>query len=151
MARLAAVTSGCPVEFELSLTNVDKSHLSSRDVAGRLQQFSDECVWLTRAATFEEKAKLFPNCTFVIGADTAIRLFEARYYEDTSSIDRVITNIRKQGCRFLVFGRTIRDQFVTSSSISIPDHMRDLFDSVSRDHFHMDVSSTVMRRISGKK
>jgi len=42
-------------------------------------------VELTRAPTFREKARVLPGCTFVIGADTARRLVDPRYYEGSQA------------------------------------------------------------------
>ncbi len=55
MAEIARKRLGVPVEFEISIENVDKLPLDYLEIARRLEQFSrDEVVWLTRAATFDE-------------------------------------------------------------------------------------------------
>jgi hypothetical protein len=67
--------------FEISVTNVDKPPLAGETVRHRLAQFAWKSpVELTRAPTFVEKSRLFPGTTFVVGADTAERLFGAQYY-----------------------------------------------------------------------
>ena len=47
----------------------------------RVAQFAEVGpVWLTRAATFAEKAALFPGAAFVLGWDTAVRVIDPKYY-----------------------------------------------------------------------
>src|SRR5207245_1087635 len=106
MARLAAERLGLTVEHEISILNVDKPPLDFIEMQRRLEQFTDdERLWYTRAATFVEKAALFPGCTFVVGADTIARIAEAKYYgHDGQARDRAIAAIAAAGCRFLVFG-----------------------------------------------
>lgn len=145
MAKIASEKCGLDVEFELSLTNVDKPPLTLSEVSQRVRQFASVCVWLTRAPTFHEKASLFPKCTFVLGADTAIRLFGERYYV-AQSVDQAMARIRTHGCRFLVFGRSINGQFVAPASIPIPPDYRDMFEFVSPDTFQLDLSSSEIRR-----
>ncbi|OYV85503.1 MAG: hypothetical protein B7Z73_13455, partial [Planctomycetia bacterium 21-64-5] len=84
MARLAAARVGLPVEHELSIVNVDKPPIDFIEMQKRAAQFGDdEPLWLTRAATFVEKAVLFPATTFVVGADTLSRIANPRYYGGT--------------------------------------------------------------------
>ncbi len=76
LARIAEEFRKQPVAFEISVTNVDKPPLAAETVRQRLAQFAWKApVELTRAPTFVEKSRLFPGTTFVIGADTAERLF----------------------------------------------------------------------------
>ena len=83
LARVAEELRQQPVAFEISVTNVDKPPLSGETVRHRLAQFAGKSpVELTRAPTFVEKSRLFPGTTFVIGADTAERLFAPKYYGD---------------------------------------------------------------------
>ncbi len=69
MARLAGQLLRRPVVLELSLQNADKPPLDYLSLAERLQTVpNDWAVVLTRAATFVEKAHLFPGAVFVVGA-----------------------------------------------------------------------------------
>jgi hypothetical protein len=82
LAEVAASILGAPVDFELSVLNVDKPPLSAEEILRRAGQFTNRVyLWITRAPTFAEKAELFPEATFVIGADTAERLVSPRYYQ----------------------------------------------------------------------
>src|SRR5947208_8361972 len=83
LARVAEEVRQQPLAFELSVTNVDKPPLASEAVRHRLAQFAwTSPVQLTRAPTFVEKSRLFPGTTFVVGVDTAERLFGPKYYGD---------------------------------------------------------------------
>jgi hypothetical protein len=83
LARVAEELRQQPLAFEISVTNVDKPPLAGETVRHRLAQFAWKSpVELTRAPTFVEKSRLFPGTTFVVGADTAERLFGPKYYGD---------------------------------------------------------------------
>lgn len=101
---------------------------------------------LTRAATFVEKARLAPGCTFVVGVDTLERIGDPRYYDcDAARRDEAIEQIAAQGCRFLVFGRSVGDRFQTSADAKVPAALRALCDDVPESDFRVDVSSTELR------
>ncbi len=69
------------MEWEISVRNVDKPPLDYLEIGQRVAQIpADEEVWLTRAATFDEKSRLFPGATFIVGVDTLQRIVEPRYY-----------------------------------------------------------------------
>jgi hypothetical protein len=145
LAEIASVRLGHPAAFELSITNVDKPALDRDEIERRLRQFDHRPVWLTRAPTFVEKARLFPGVVFVVGADTAERILSPRYYRDTS-LDAALSEMRSQGCRFLVAGRVATDgRFVSLDNLSLSPGQRDLFDAIPPDVFRMDLSSTQLR------
>ena len=81
MAEIAAGILGARVAFEISIANVDKLPLDFIDVDERSRQFAaEQNLFLSRAPTFVEKARLFPGATFVVGADTMERIGQPRYY-----------------------------------------------------------------------
>ena len=145
MAALAKQTFGSPVDFELSIANVDKPSLTLEEVMERIKQFPEARLWITHAATFLEKASLFPNSRFVIGADTAIRLFDHKYYSKPAAVVEAIRAIEKNGCRFVVFGRKIDERFAKPQDLAIPAAASHLFDWVPEEDFRVDVSSTEIR------
>ena len=148
LAEVAERLTGMPAAYELSVTNVDKPELPNDEVRRRLDQFVGLApVWLTRAPRFADKAKLFPGAAFAIGADTALRLVDARYHEnDEQRLQEALRFIRDQGCRFLVAGRAdAAGGYVGIEDISIPADYRDLFGAIPADAFHMDISSTKLR------
>jgi hypothetical protein len=152
MSALARRRLARPVEYELSIANVDKPPLDYVELAARCAQFAvDESVWLTRAPTFVEKSRCFPSSTFIVGADTIARIAELRYYAGnsaaakTASRDEAIAQIAGRGCRFLVFGRQCDASFESLDTIEIPPALRELCDGVGEADFRADISSTEIR------
>ncbi len=148
LAGTAAAKLGCPVHFELPLVNADKAPLTIAETQRRLAQFAGLApVFLTRAPLFSQKARLFPRSVFVIGADTAARLLEPRFYDDDpAQLLASLEEIRQAGCRFLVAGRRQGGRFVTLDSLPIPAGYRDLFSGLAEAEFRVDISSTELRR-----
>jgi hypothetical protein len=152
LADVAAALLGDPVAFELSILNVDKPPLTETELLRRLERFTgNQPVWVTRAATFEEKARLFPQAVFVVGADTAARIVAERYYgESVQTMHAALDGIARQGCRFLVAGRVDHHgRFVELEQLSIPPNYAALFQAISRDAYQFDISSTRLRDAAG--
>lgn len=134
------------VAYELSVTNVDKSPLPTAAVVSRLSQFKNEApVILTQAATFLEKARLWPGVMFVIGSDTARRIVDQRYYPKNISITDALAELRSLNSHFLVAGRLEANQFVELSDLDLAPYETDLFEAVPADELRMDISSTELR------
>ena len=144
--RLGAGTGAAAgAAFELAIVNPDKPPLSPEDTAARLAGFAgDETVWLTRAPTFPEKARIFPGATFAVGVDTIARIAEPRYYGGREGLARAIALLGR--CRFLVFGRRAGTAFETLESAVLPEALRALCDGISEADFRADVSSTELRQ-----
>lgn len=150
LTQFAARRFAQSVAFELSVANVDKPDLSPEEVLRRLEQFRGVGpVFVTRAPRIEEKAALFPGCTFVVGADTAARIVDLRYYDhEPANLARSLARIRELGCRFFVGGRLQTDgQFVEVGGVPIPEGHRDLFAGPDEREFRVDISSTEMRML----
>ena len=149
MLELAAARLRTAGAYELAILNPDKPPLTRDDTARRLARFADsEAVWLTRAPTFPEKARIFPGVAFAVGVDTIVRIAEPRYYGGPERLETAITVLGE--CRFLVFGRRAGSGFHTLGSISLPDSLRALCEGVSETDFRADVSSTELRRTRRK-
>ena len=145
MLALAAARLGAGGAYELAILNPDKPALSPGETARRLAGFSDaEAVWLTRAPTFPEKARIFPGATFVVGVDTIVRIAEPRYYGGPDGLAAALSLLGR--CRFLVFGRRTAAGFETLESVTLPAPLRALCDGVPEADFRADVSSTELRR-----
>jgi nicotinamide mononucleotide (NMN) deamidase PncC len=139
---------GAAVAAEISIENVDKPLLDSAEVRRRVGQFAaDDRVFVTRAATFREKARVFPGATFVIGVDTAERLVAAEYYGDNEvEMRAALSEVRAAGCRFLVAGRADQTgRFGTLADVAIPAEFAPLFSELPEARFRADVSSTEIR------
>jgi nicotinamide mononucleotide (NMN) deamidase PncC len=151
---LAAVSSqieGRPATFEITAINADKPPLAAAEIRRRLEQFIWQApVWLTRAPTFEEKASLFPGAVFVVGADTAERIVQPRFYQSSEvQMAEALGALRAKGCRFLVAGRVdSAGVFRGVEDLVIPPEWRDLFKGIPAELFRMDVSSTQLRECS---
>ena len=147
MAQIAAERLGRTVEYEISITNVDKPVLDLVEIQVRLAQFDVHTpVWLSRATTFVDKARIFPAATIIIGADTALRVGAVRYYEDQAARDTALATLAELQCRFLVFGRLINGHFQTLETSDLPLDVAKLCDGVAAEVFREDVASSTLRR-----
>jgi len=149
MMQIAKEIVGQPPAAELSILNVDKPPLDYIEIEHRLEQFPAEtAVYLTRAAGFEAKSRLFPGATFIVGADTLRRIAEPRYYGgDAAACRRAIEQIAARGCGFLVFGRDSGEGFVGLPDLELPETLRALCREVPSEDFREDISSTAQRRL----
>jgi nicotinamide mononucleotide (NMN) deamidase PncC len=162
MARIARQRLDLPIEFELSMHNVDKPPLDYLEMNERAEQFgTDETLWLTRAPTFEEKCRLFPDATFIVGADTIARIADPAYYGGSQrAMLAAIDRIAGSGGQFLVFGRTNDSEartaetddpisakgFQTIASLDLPPALSAMCTEVPESEFRADVSSTQLRK-----
>jgi hypothetical protein len=148
MIEIAREILRVPVAVEISIVNVEKPPLDYFEIERRVRQFPPEqTIWLSRAATFEEKSRLFPGATFVVGVDTLRRIAAPGFYgNDTAACQAAIGRIAGRGCRFLVFGRRMGTGFVRLSDLDLPDALRIICREVPADAFREDVSSTELRK-----
>jgi hypothetical protein len=148
MAEVAAAQTGGRVEFELSMENVEKPPLDFTEISRRLGQFSPpHTVWLTRAPTFLVKSELFPKATFVVGADTIVRIADPRYYnDDPAACTAAIDTIVRRDCRFLVYGRILAGGFRSLTELDLPPALRQICSQIPEEDFRDDISSTEIRR-----
>jgi hypothetical protein len=148
LARVAEEIRQQPLAFEISVTNVDKPPLAGETVRHRLAQFAWKSpVELTRAPTFVEKSHLFPGTTFVVGADTAERLFGPKYYgDDEVRMHMALEEIANSGGSFLVAVRLDAAGRVRAlNDIPVPRRYADLFTEIPEHRFRFDTSSSEIR------
>ncbi len=148
MAQAAEQVLNRPVAFELSAMNVDKPTLTTEAVLSRMAQFAGRyAVLASNAPTYVEKARLYPEATFVVGYDTAVRIFNPKYYQGSiTKMLEALATLRARGCRFLVAGRNDADGvFRGLSDIAIPAGYADLFQAIPAELFRCDISSTQLR------
>jgi len=146
MAAVAEKIAGRPIDFELSITNVDKPALDYLEMQSRTAQFSGRSLWLTRAATFVEKLDIFPQGTFVMGADTYARLADPKYYGGSvEATGRAVHQIATRVRGLIVFGRERNRVFEDPAHLDIPPALREVTTFVSQREFQMDISSTALR------
>lgn len=152
LAKTVAQHVGQEVIFEIPLINAAKAPLSLPEAMRRTRQFIGKApIVLSKAPLFHQKALLFPQSRFIVGADTALRLIQQRFYEDDfDKMMRSFEVIRAQGCSFIVAGRLVTQKegqkFITLNDIAIPVGLKDLFASLDEKDFRKDISSTTIRQ-----
>jgi hypothetical protein len=149
MAMIASGKYGMPVDFEISLANVDKPPIDYISLKERvdsvkacmqdMRKGSAGNIYLSNSPLFADKALLFPGAIFLIGTDTLNRLFNVNYYREGEDMQSLIDHFRKYNTKFLVFRRKDAEIF---SGINIPD----ICEIVSCDCYADDgTSSTKIR------
>ena len=105
MKELAEKT-GMHTTFEICANNADKPPLTFYEIKRTLDQFQNDESWmLTSAGRFSEKAEMFPNSVFIIGADTLMRVFDEKFYKNYKDMMNHIQRFNDHNINFLVFGR----------------------------------------------
>ena len=176
LTELSLTKHNCLVIFEIAAINVDKPPLSEEEILRRVAQFFYSRnsllmkllqenkvvigIAITSSPRFIEKCKIFPNCNFVVGADTLERLLDLKYYKasvDTTQVSEELYSVAKivqsigilasSGCKFIVGGRLEqkkpingdnRDstpQFQTISSIASANPTANLINNLFPDLF----------------
>jgi hypothetical protein len=157
------------VAFEISAINADKPPLNAADLQNRIRQFCSElnpvlksegitnvAVCISSKPYFHDKAKIFPNCKFIVGGDTLNRLLMKKYYLECKQEEMLaaLVGIAYNGCSFVVGGRLIDDKFITANKIllqenetvsHLPKIVRDMIYGISESDFRYDISSTAIR------
>lgn len=140
--------------FELCITNVDKPSLSEKEILHRVEQFtSDEGIIISKAGLFSDKVRLFPQTCFIVGADTAVRIVNPKYYNGNVGLVRALADMRAHGASFLVAGRveqrkdgTKSEAFQSMEDVLVPIGFEDMFEAIPESEFRMDVSSSEIRK-----
>jgi nicotinic acid mononucleotide adenylyltransferase len=108
-----------PVDLELCVRNVDKPALNYKEIDNRLKFIENlnldcvEKIHLTGCSTFAEKSKCFPNCSFLVGWDTLVRICDPKY----GKLDEVIDCFKKNRIKFLVFHRISNGESTEKESL----------------------------------
>ncbi|RCV26858.1 hypothetical protein SETIT_5G279100v2 [Setaria italica] len=138
--------------FEISAINADKPPLSIPEIKRRVEQFrkAGKNVIISNQPYFYKKAELFPGSAFIIGADTAARLVNPKYYGgDYNRMLEILLKCKSTGTTFLVGGRMIEGVFKALEDLVIPEELSDMFISIPEEKFRMDISSTELRKSQG--
>lgn len=132
--------------YEMPIKNADKPPLDYLSLEYRLQQFDQAPLLLTTAATFLEKAKILGATTFIVGADTAERILQERFYQGLATQrDQAIEELIDRKCRFLVAPRQIDNRLMTQARFEVPSRYKELFEFWSEEDFRKDISSSELR------
>lgn len=146
IAQLAAQRLGTAVAFELAMLNVDKPPLAPPDLLARLTQFPPaSTIFITRSPTFLEKARLFPQTTFIVGVDTILRFAQSDYHGSPSQHRAAIEEFTQLKGRFLVFGRLHQGRFLTLGDLSLPAEVANLCTGLTESEFRIDLASRDLR------
>ena len=138
LLKVAEEMTGLRGVFELSCANVDKPAIEEADCLCRAAAIKDVSVTLTHAPRFIRKAELFPQTTFVVGFDTAIRFIKDYSFDDWKKFQAL-------EIRFLVAGRQHSGVFQTLGNLDLPKGFETLFEAVPESKFREDISSTRLR------
>ena len=153
LARAAADILDTEVGYELSVSNVDKPVIGLDELERRLSQFTGVGeVLVTSAPTFVEKARILPKRVFVIGADTAPRVVDCKYYGGSrSEMLAALDELSGAGCMFLVAGRSGGPGvFRSLADVEIPVEYRHMFEAIPESRYRVDISSTELRERAGR-
>jgi hypothetical protein len=147
LAQVVSEMVGQPIYFELPLVNADKAPIALLEARRRSTQFAGYATLIyTRARLFDEKAALFPNGIFILGADTAERLVQLRFYnDDPAQLDAALNSLKTAGCRIYVAGRLQGETFLTLKDLDLPHAYQDLFEEIPPSRFRVDISSSQLR------
>ncbi|MDQ1274485.1 MAG: hypothetical protein QG610_56, partial [Euryarchaeota archaeon] len=147
MAKMASEKLGQPVHFEISVTNVDKPPIDFISLNQRLDSLKEykaegfmASICLTNAPLFLQKAALFLDSTFIIGADTLNRIFDSKYYHGAIDTPAILKYFREKNVRFMVFRRK-------SVELHISPEVLEFCEIIPLDEYEDDgISSTEIRR-----
>lgn len=147
MLAVAESLTGLHGAYELALVNADKPAVDFISLKDRLAAIDDKPVWITNTPTYAGKAALFPGSTFAIGVDTLSRVGELRFYQDSpAKLAEALALFTDLDIRFVVFGRTFEGDFLTLSSLDLPEGLIARCTEVPEADFRDDISSTELRR-----
>jgi len=144
MVAVAEAALSKTVHLEISIRNVDKSPIDFLTMSDRAEQIDYPLIF-SNAPTFIEKAEAYPGATFIVGADTMLRIADSKYYDDLD-IDTAIKKMAARGISFLVFGRVIDNQFSELTDLVLPESLMALCAGVKATEFRRDISSSDARR-----
>ena len=128
--------------YEISLKNADKGVIDVEQAEERVLQFKKEnaAVALTRRALYVDKSQLFGPCDFVMGADTASRVLDAKYYGGVEGLAEAPWTRCAKGAAGLWWraGSESRGVDAHEALASAPDSHRDMFLEIP--DFRVDVA-----------
>ena len=148
MKELAENRTGMEVSFEICIQNADKPPLSYHEIKRTLEQFDGHHHWIiTKQGRFSEKAAMFPNSVFIIGADTLLRILDEKFYLNHKEMMDQLDLFNHHNINFLVFGRNLNKKFYSLGNINVPEHVQARFTGFDENIFRNDISSTTIRKL----
>lgn len=158
MAKAGFGIYGHPVDLEICVHNVDKPTLNYGEMIQRVDGIKQQAgdwlgsTLLTNAATFVEKAEMFPTAKFLVGFDTLKRIGMEKYYYNRHHMLDCFRRIKELGCVFLVFHRMTTQEGVVNVTdakdfAELPQELQEI--SFIQQTVPTAISSTEIR--NGKK
>lgn len=150
---------GVPVDFEISLNNVDinKGIINLEEAKKRFKEMYNlrtpafSRLYITDDARYLEKARCFPEVTIVCGFDTISALLHGDYYED--DFQEAMDEFDELGIKWLAFPRGPADgRFGKPGDFNgFPQQLLKNITIVSVDEMPlMNISSRQIRKEAGK-
>ena len=156
LMRRAEDTIGARGAFELTALNPDKGALNASELHHRAQLLRSagdntktrRTLVLSACQLFSDKARALPGVAFAVGVDTASRIVDERYYDNSpDKMRKELQVLADNNCRLLVAGRKIGNEEGYSElrdiSSNIPLGLEHIFQSIP--NFRVDTSSTALR------
>jgi hypothetical protein len=141
IAEIATEALKEPVLYEISVTNTDKPPLDFVEMEIRAKQFDHNLVF-TNAPLVVEKARIFKNATFLVGADSWNRVRDPKYYGGSEfRKGEIMEELRSLGAKFMVFPRVMHGH-----TFAIEDDEFGLAYPSPKTPKHLDCSSTEIRK-----
>ncbi len=134
--------------FELSCANVDKPGMAEDECRNRASAIKDIPVAITHAPRFVQKAELFPNTTFVLGHDTAVRLIDCANKSEWKRFQTLEIKFLVAGRLFQTLEKNSEPQrscFQRLENLALPKGFEELFNAIPEPAFREDISSTELR------
>lgn len=148
MQRYSTEKKPVYLTYEISASIVGKKDVCEADFEERLKQFTSQHrrVAITGAKLFVEKAEMFPNHGLIVGIDTARRVLDPCYYDNSEAkMIEAMQAIERFGCYFVVGGRKHGDEWDDLSCLQVPAPVKHMFKGINPADFRVDISSTEIR------
>ncbi len=147
-ANATARASGEPALFQITASPPHKAALSLTDMLGRLRHFKHkhDVLFMEGGALYIEKARRFPNSTFVLGSDALSRMLDPQWGVEPEALLR---EFQELGTKFLISERdsdTLRDIMLKK----VPVWAYDLFYLLPTTPYR-SLSSTQIREAAAQK
>lgn len=147
IAKIAVAKLNRKIIFEISIKNVDKppvDYISMYERIDSIKKHIDddiiEDIAITNAPLFAQKAEIFPNSIFIVGADTVKRIFNTKYYRSSDDQISLFNHFEEHGIKFLVFDRQ-------GNELIIPAEVQSLFIKIPINEYQDDgTSSSYIRK-----
>ena len=148
MQRYSTTKKPVFLTYEISASIVGKKDVCEADFQERIKQFTSQHrrVAITGAKLFVEKAEMFPNHGLIVGIDTARRVLDPCYYDNSEAkMIEAMKAIDSFGCYFVVGGRKHGEDWDDLSCLHVPEAVKHMFKGINPADFRVDISSTEIR------